>query len=103
MDMSAFMVFMVIIAILKICSFSHKVSRIKKKKGIQRRGRYNYNNAHFMNNRNYNWNQAFMDEMNRQQNQFFMDECLKSVTPWEMGGYDMNNGNSFNNFGNGMF
>ncbi len=25
-----------------------------------------------------------------------MDECMKSVTPFEHGGYDMDNGNSFN-------
>ena len=38
-------------------------------------------------------------------------EALKSVTPFEMGGYDLNQGNSwndngcnnFNDFGNGMF
>ena len=40
------------------------------------------------------------DEMNRH----FTEESLKSVTPFEMGGYDMTQGNSWNNndFG-GMF
>lgn len=45
----------------------------------------------------------FNEEMVRQQNQQFMEESLKSVTPFEMGGYDMTQGNSFNDFNNGMF
>lgn len=36
------------------------------------------------------------DEQNRQFMQHGMDESIKSVTPFEMGGYDMNQGNSFN-------
>lgn len=36
--------------------------------------------------------QIFQDEMNRQ----FMEESIKTVTPFEHGGYDMHNGNSFN-------
>ena len=50
-------------------------------------------------------NQQLLDQQNQQmiaqQNQWFMEESLKSVTPWEMGGYDLNQGNSFNNFGGG--
>ncbi|EEC90637.1 hypothetical protein [Holdemanella biformis] len=44
--------------------------------------------------------QQQFDEMNRH----FTEESLKSVTPFEMGGYDMTQGNSWNNndFG-GMF
>lgn len=44
--------------------------------------------------------QQHFDEMNRH----FTEEPLKSVTPFEMGGYDMTQGNSWNNndFG-GMF
>ena len=44
--------------------------------------------------------QQHFDEMNRN----FTEESLKSVTPFEMGGYDMTQGNSWNNndFG-GMF
>ncbi|WP_303010841.1 hypothetical protein [Holdemanella biformis] len=44
--------------------------------------------------------QQHFDEMNRH----FTEESLKSVTPFEMGGYDMTQGNSWNNndFG-GMF
>ncbi len=56
--------------------------------------------------------QQFMDQqfqndmqfnqfMNDMQNQHFMDESLKFVTPFEHGGYDLNQGNSFNNFGFG--
>lgn len=36
--------------------------------------------------------QIFQGEMNRQ----FMEESIKTVTPFEHGGYDMHNGNSFN-------
>lgn len=57
------------------------------------------------------------DELYMQQQRFAEEstkEALKSVTPFEMGGYNLdqgnswnnNNGNScnnFNNFGNGMF
>lgn len=96
-------ILMVVILILKVCSFANKVSRVKSKKRNPRSGRYNYRNARYTGNRKYNWNKDLMDQMNRQQQQFFMEEGLKSVTPWEMGGYDMNCGNSFNNFGNGMF
>ena len=44
--------------------------------------------------------QQHFDEKNRH----FTEESLKSVTPFEMGGYDMTQGNSWNNndFG-GMF
>ena len=44
--------------------------------------------------------QQQFDEMNRH----CMEESIKSVTPFEMGGYDMTQGNSWNNndFG-GMF
>lgn len=44
--------------------------------------------------------QQHFDEMNRH----FTEESLKSVMPFEMGGYDMTQGNSWNNndFG-GMF
>ena len=47
-----------------------------------------------------NVQQQHFDEMNRH----FTEESLKSVTPFEMGGYDMTQGNSWNNndFG-GMF
>lgn len=47
-----------------------------------------------------NVQQQQFDEMNRH----FTEESLKSVTPFEMGGYDMIQGNSWNNndFG-GMF
>ena len=41
----------------------------------------------------------FMREMDQQQ---FMEFSEKSVTPFEAGGFDMNFGNSFNDFG-GMF
>ena len=56
------------------------------------------------------------DDLYMQQQRFAEEstkEALKSVTPVEMGGYDMNQGNSWNNnsnncnnfndFGNGMF
>jgi ABC-type sulfate transport system substrate-binding protein len=45
----------------------------------------------------------FNEEIIRQQDQQFMEESLKSVTPFEMGGYDMTQGNSFNDFNNEMF
>ena len=55
------------------------------------------------------------DELHMQQRftEEFTRESLKCVTPFEMGGYDLNQGNSWNNnnnscnnfndFGNGMF
>lgn len=39
--------------------------------------------------------------MQQQQQQEFMDFSLKSVTPFEMGGFDTSFGNSFNDFNNG--
>lgn len=62
--------------------------------------------------RGYDFNKSLQqhDEFVRQQNEWAMSEnewamseSLKSCTPFEHGGYDMNQGNSFNNFGNGMF
>lgn len=41
--------------------------------------------------------QQFMDEDVQRSIQWSVDEGMKSVTPFEHGGYDMNNGNSFNN------
>lgn len=54
------------------------------------------------------------DELYMQQQRFAEEstkEALKSVTPFEMGGYNLNQGNwwndngcnNFNDFGNGMF
>ena len=42
----------------------------------------------------------FMQEMQQQQ---FMDFSEKSVTPFEMGGFNMDFGNSFNDFDGGFF
>ncbi|MCC3351823.1 hypothetical protein [Ruminococcus albus] len=41
--------------------------------------------------------QRQFQEQQRQFNDWSTQESLKSVTPFEMGGYDMNQGNSFNN------
>ena len=66
------------------------------------------------NKRTAHGNQGF-DEFYTQQRftEEFTRDSLKSVTPFEMGGYDLNQGNSWNNnnnscnnfndFGNGMF
>lgn len=47
--------------------------------------------------------QQFMREQEQliidQQMQEFMDFSMKSVTPFEQGGFDMTQGNSFNDFG----
>lgn len=62
----------------------------------------------FMDEMNRQQQQQFMDEINRQQQQQFvdwsMDECTKTGTPFEDGGYNMDQGNSFNmdNFNNGF-
>ena len=40
----------------------------------------------------------FMEQQQREHERWAMEESLKSVTPFEHGGYDMHNGNSFNNF-----
>jgi hypothetical protein len=56
---------------------------------------------------NEDMNNEDMEEMQRQQHQQFVDwsmqESMKSVTPVEHGGYDMNQGNSFNDPGMGGF
>ncbi len=48
--------------------------------------------------------QRFMDDMNMLQDRQFMDDMntfsMNSVTPFEMGGMDMEKGNSFNLFDN---
>ena len=44
-----------------------------------------------------------LNESLRQQSEWAMSETMKACTPFEHGGYDMNQGNSFNNFNNGMF
>lgn len=64
------------------------------------------------NKRTAHGNQGF-DEFYTQQRftEEFTRESLKSVTPFEMGGYNLNQGNpwndngcnNFNDFGNGMF
>ncbi len=41
--------------------------------------------------------QFVQQEQQRQFNNWAMEENCKSVTPFEMGGYEMNQGNSFNN------
>lgn len=41
-------------------------------------------------------NRLFQDEMNRQFMEYSMEECMKASTPFEQGGYDMTQGNSFN-------
>ena len=85
---SLFLVFMVICVVVNVIS------------GIT--GMYSDHsdgNDHF-NQFQRNVQQQQFDEMNRH----FTEESLKSVTPFEMGGYDMTQGNSWNNndFG-GMF
>ena len=44
--------------------------------------------------------QQMQEDMHRENNDRFMSDMMnesqKSVTPWEHGGYDMNQGNSFN-------
>lgn len=83
------------------------ISRGLGQKDFFRKGEYksyyNFNEGQ----RLFNEQQRLFDE---QQNQLsseeFMQESLKNVTPFEDGGYDMLNGNSFNdcnNFNNGMF
>jgi len=85
---SLFLVFMVICVVVNVIS------------GIT--GMYSDHsdgNDHF-NQFQRNVQQQQFDEVNRH----FTEESLKSVTPFEMGGYDMTQGNSWNNndFG-GMF
>lgn len=43
--------------------------------------------------------QQFMREQEQLHMQEFMDFFIKSVTPFEQGGFDMTQGNSFNDFG----
>lgn len=43
--------------------------------------------------------QQFMREQEQLHMQEFMDFSIKSVTPFEQGGFDMTQGNSFNDFG----
>lgn len=44
-----------------------------------------------------------MEEVMREQERFMMEESMRSVNPLESGGYDINQGNSFNHMNNGMF
>ena len=85
---SLFLVFMVICVVVNVIS------------GIT--GMYSYQSSEDdqFNQFQRNVQQQQFDEMNR----YFTEESLKSVTPFEMGGYDMTQGNSWNNndFG-GMF
>ncbi|WP_303233332.1 hypothetical protein [Holdemanella biformis] len=85
---SLFLVFMVICVVVNVIS------------GIT--GMYSYQSSEDdqFNQFQRNVQQQQFDEMNRH----FTEESLKSVTPFEMGGYDMTQGNSWNNndFG-GMF
>lgn len=93
--------FMVIVVIVKIVSFSQGKT-----------DRNSTQNQNFMQNQQQDaLNQQMLQEQLRQQNeiaqqtqeeqfrqnqQWFMDESQKSVTPFEQGGYNLNNGNSFN-------
>ena len=85
---SLFLIFMVICVVVNVIS------------GIT--GMYSYQSSedNQFNQFQRNVQQQQFDEMNRH----FTEESLKSVTPFEMGGYDMTQGNSWNNndFG-GMF
>ena len=45
----------------------------------------------------------FIQEQHHQQQEWMTEESIRSVTPFEMGGYDMTQGNSFNNFENNGF
>ena len=85
---SLFLVFVVICVVVNVIS------------GIT--GMYSYQSSEDdqFNQFQRNVQQQQFDEMNRH----FTEESLKSVTPFEMGGYDMTQGNSWNNndFG-GMF
>lgn len=58
-----------------------------QRKGSRNRSRRRYHNK----------NRRRQDQMNRQLQQWAMEESRKSVTPFEMGGYDLTQGNSFNN------
>lgn len=65
------------------------------------------NNLHLQNEEMQRQQQLQRDEIQRQQNQQFlewsMEEGRKSVTPVEHGGYDMTQGNSFNDHNMGGF
>lgn len=54
-----------------------------------------YQNRLFQEQMDYQ-NRLFQDEMNRQFMDYSMEECMKASTPFEHGGYDMTQGNSFN-------
>lgn len=77
-------------------------------KGTQHKKTTHYNNSAsncgvVVGNQNYanqmyqqQFSQQFADELNREQMRIATEESLKSVTPFEMGGYDTTQGNSFN-------
>lgn len=85
---SLFLVFMVICVVVNVIS------------GITGMSSYQSDGDNHFNQFQRDVQQQQFDEMNRH----FTEESLKSVTPFEMGGYDMTQGNSWNNndFG-GMF
>ena len=64
---------------------------------------YDYNEHCYLDNSidrmNYEMFQQFMREQEQLHMQEFMDFSMKSVTPFEQGGFDMTQGNSFNDFG----
>lgn len=56
---------------------------------------FNSSFTKYNNNNDYH-NRFIQDEMNRQFMEYSMEECMKASTPLEHGGYDMTQGNSFN-------
>jgi hypothetical protein len=57
-------------------------------------GNKSYGRANNFRNKQFDY---MADEQNRQFNEWSMNETMKATTPFEQGGYDMNQGNSFNN------
>lgn len=60
---------------------------------------YNNLNRKFMEDNINEMNRQAMEQMEMNQ-QFATQEAIKSVTPFEHGGYDMTQGNSFNDINN---
>ena len=97
-----------IVGIIHVISISKIRDTIKNYRLQNTRNSKHRQHHHFTDEMNFQ-QQQFMDEMNRQQHQQFvnwsMEEAMKSATPFEHGGYNLDHGNSFNDmnhFNNGF-
>ena len=88
--------FLIIFSIAAVREVIFQINRFKNKNKYKYKKNKNNDNMDFVL-RNLEESQRFTNECLANQEQF-TKESLASVTPFEHGGHDMNQGNSFNNF-----